>query len=54
MYIKGVCSPNPCVNGGNCQVVDGDAICRCPDGFVGEHCELGISHDIYILSLIHI
>ena len=42
MYIKGVCSPNPCVNGGNCQVVDGDAICRCPDGFVGEHCELGI------------
>nr|XP_008249942.2 lactadherin isoform X1 [Oryctolagus cuniculus] len=44
---EGPCSPNPCYNNAECQVV-GDAhrgdvfthyICECPQGYMGTHCE---------------
>ncbi|XP_072372322.1 EGF-like repeat and discoidin I-like domain-containing protein 3 isoform X1 [Scyliorhinus torazame] len=46
----GACQPNPCHNGGTCEVSDtyrGDTfigyICRCPDGFSGIHCQHNIN-----------
>ena len=35
------CSPNPCGNGGSCQLdknVRGGYICACPDGYTGVDC----------------
>lgn len=34
------CSPNPCVNGGECALFDGSYVCRCPPGYGGQRCEL--------------
>ncbi|XP_069792364.1 EGF-like repeat and discoidin I-like domain-containing protein 3 isoform X2 [Narcine bancroftii] len=46
----GACQPNPCHNGGICEVSDsyrGDTfigyICRCPDGYSGIHCQHNIN-----------
>lgn len=36
------CQPNPCVNGGACSNVGGMAVCSCPPGWTGEHCEIDI------------
>ena len=42
VLFKGVCQPKYCKNGGNCYVDDGgNPMCSCPDGFVGDQCELG-------------
>ena len=35
------CSPNPCGNGGTCQLdetVQGGYSCECPDGYMGVDC----------------
>ena len=53
--ISGICSPNPCVNGGNCQVVDGKIECICPHGYFGDRCEFGMGiHYLYIYIYIYI
>lgn len=36
----GVCSPNPCQNGGTCVPGVGKYICQCRVGFLGNDCEL--------------
>lgn len=43
---KDPCQPGYCLNGGNCSVsmsagvpVPGSAICTCPLGFTGQHCQ---------------
>ncbi|XP_054087653.1 basement membrane-specific heparan sulfate proteoglycan core protein isoform X5 [Zeugodacus cucurbitae] len=33
------CASDPCENGGSCSVHDGEAVCACPIGFTGKHCE---------------
>ncbi|XP_037688938.1 lactadherin [Choloepus didactylus] len=46
---EGPCHPSPCLHNAECQVVDsshrGDVfmqyICRCTQGFMGTHCEIG-------------
>ena len=50
------CSPNPCDNGGSCQMddnVQGGYVCTCPDGYTGvnclndvNECQEGINGDI--------
>ena len=34
------CAPNPCENGGLCSIVNGAAVCACPEGFLPPLCEL--------------
>ncbi len=41
-----VCSPNPCLNGGNCSVVSGAAYCTCPSGYTGTTCQTQICSPI--------
>ncbi|KAF7250525.1 EGF-like repeat and discoidin I-like domain-containing protein 3 [Varanus komodoensis] len=43
---KGPCNPNPCHNGGTCEISEayrGDTFigyaCKCPEGFNGIHCQ---------------
>jgi hypothetical protein len=46
------CAATPCLNGGICMSMAADAICMCPDGFTGTHCETRKSHtsDISMIS----
>ncbi|XP_018799863.1 PREDICTED: basement membrane-specific heparan sulfate proteoglycan core protein isoform X11 [Bactrocera latifrons] len=37
------CASDPCENGGSCSVHDTEAVCSCPVGFAGMHCEEHIS-----------
>ena len=38
----GVCSPNPCLNGGLCKIdEDGNYKCECAEGWEGEKCTIG-------------
>ncbi|XP_050331116.1 basement membrane-specific heparan sulfate proteoglycan core protein isoform X22 [Bactrocera neohumeralis] len=37
------CASDPCENGGSCSVHDSEAVCSCPVGFTGMHCEEHIS-----------
>ena len=35
---NGTCNPNPCENGGNCQIGLGNGFsCLCPDGYIGKN-----------------
>ena len=39
------CSPNPCRNGGSCQLDDsmeGGYSCSCPDGYTGVNCMIDV------------
>lgn len=45
-YLAGPCVPNPCHNGGTCEISEayrGDTfigyVCKCPRGFNGIHCQ---------------
>uniref|UniRef100_F7EZ04 Milk fat globule-EGF factor 8 protein n=1 Tax=Monodelphis domestica TaxID=13616 RepID=F7EZ04_MONDO len=48
---QGPCTPNPCLNNGQCRVVTesrrGDVfaqyVCECPEGYEGPHCQKSIS-----------
>ncbi len=39
---KNPCSPNPCMNGGNCVQQGDAALCACAKGYRGDLCELDI------------
>ena len=32
------CDENICMNGGTCQLIAGDTICNCTDGYTGINC----------------
>ncbi|XP_072038049.1 uncharacterized protein [Amphiura filiformis] len=34
------CAPEFCLNGGSCFVIMNQTFCRCPEGYIGEQCEL--------------
>ncbi|XP_078482916.1 protein SpAN-like [Ciona intestinalis] len=34
------CDDEPCQNDGFCEMVDGDVICLCEDGFEGDYCQI--------------
>ena len=37
-----VCSPNPCLNGGLCQITEvGNYKCKCSEGWEGQNCTKG-------------
>jgi len=36
-----VCSPNPCMNAGDCVEKGNSYTCNCVPGYTGIHCELG-------------
>lgn len=39
-YLKGVCEPNPCDNGGTCSIAGGGGwTCSCPPGWTGSQCQ---------------
>ena len=47
-FLTETCDPNPCMNGGTCDVSfdgeTGDALapyCQCPSGYSGSRCEIG-------------
>jgi hypothetical protein len=42
-WIQGKCTPAYCSNNGNCKIENGDAKCVCYEGFIGVHCETGIT-----------
>ena len=46
------CVPNPCVNGGNCEVENenGEFKCYCKPGYEGDTCEF--SRLIYVVRLL--
>ena len=35
------CAINRCKNGGICENRPGSYLCKCPDGWTGEHCQMG-------------
>ena len=36
--INGTCNPNPCDNGGTCQIGLGKSFsCLCPEGYIGKN-----------------
>lgn len=40
------CSPNPCANGGSCQLDDsaqGGYLCTCSEGYTGTNCDEDIN-----------
>ncbi|XP_043111660.1 hyaluronan-binding protein 2-like [Puntigrus tetrazona] len=39
--LRGKCSPNPCLNGGECEEKREKFKCKCPKQFVGRRCERG-------------
>ncbi|XP_050982501.1 hyaluronan-binding protein 2 isoform X1 [Labeo rohita] len=39
--LRGKCSPNPCLNGGQCEEKRDKFKCKCPKQFVGRRCERG-------------
>ncbi|XP_058150648.1 lactadherin isoform X2 [Dasypus novemcinctus] len=49
LAFSGPCDPNPCLHNAECQVVEGTTrgdvftqyICRCTQGYMGTHCEVG-------------
>ncbi|CAM4539022.1 unnamed protein product [Leuciscus chuanchicus] len=48
--VKGPCHPNPCHNGGTCEISEtfrGDTfigyVCKCPSGFSGIHCQHNVN-----------
>ncbi|XP_016982302.1 basement membrane-specific heparan sulfate proteoglycan core protein isoform X20 [Drosophila rhopaloa] len=38
-YVMAACSSDPCENGGSCTEQEGMAVCSCPLGFSGKHCQ---------------
>lgn len=34
------CADGPCVNGGSCSVFNYEAVCKCPGGYKGAHCQI--------------
>ena len=38
------CVPNPCQNGGTCKEEDGEEVCNCQPGFLGDMCEIQGKH----------
>ena len=57
-YLSGPCIPNPCHNGGTCEISEayrGDTfigyVCKCPRGFNGIHCQHSKSSTVIVLLL---
>lgn len=57
-YLLGPCLPNPCHNGGMCEISEayrGDTfigyVCKCPEGFNGIHCQHSKFHVITCMYL---
>ncbi|XP_058843740.1 neurexin-3 isoform X3 [Acipenser ruthenus] len=43
--MEGMCTENPCENGGSCSIIDGEPKCDCSiTGYVGRFCSEGFSH----------
>ena len=45
-------SGDPCMNKGTCEA-DGNSKCKCPEGFVGDRCETGMSAYAKLIKHIH-
>lgn len=57
--LSGPCIPNPCHNGGTCEISEayrGDTfigyVCKCPRGFNGIHCQHSKSSIVVVLLLV--
>ena len=57
--LSGPCIPNPCHNGGTCEISEayrGDTfigyVCKCPRGFNGIHCQHSKSSPVIVLLLL--
>lgn len=57
-HLLGPCLPNPCHNGGMCEISEayrGDTfigyVCKCPEGFNGIHCQHSKFHMVTFKSL---
>ena len=43
----GICSPNPCLNGGTCTAdLTGSAICKCRPGWLPRYCQGNYLHKL--------
>ena len=42
----GICSPNPCLNGGTCTDLAGSAICKCRPGWLPRYCQGNYLHKL--------
>ncbi|XP_060559418.1 delta-like protein C [Ruditapes philippinarum] len=45
MSTEDACMTSPCKNGGECWIKDGQSVCQCQSGFMGDYCENAEDYD---------
>lgn len=49
IFVTDKCDGLNCLNDGTCEIEKGKAVCKCPDRYSGQACEIGNYHRINIV-----